>query len=113
MTDEKDTATRKWADDAEEALNKVGQALKAAWEGSHEARTATLQSAKEATSRLGDAIDQGMAAARKQWEPSEDGSPSDRDDSPSEDRSASGQADSPSEDGSPSNQGASPSGEEE
>lgn len=100
MTDEKDTATRKWADDAEEALNKVGQALKAAWEGSHEARTATLQSAKEATSRLGDAIDQGMAAARKQWEPSEN-------------EPSSGQTDSPSEDGSPSNQGASPSGEEE
>lgn len=100
MTDEKDTATRKWADDAEEALNKVGQALKAAWEGSQEARTATLQSAKEATSRLGDAIDQGMAAARKQWEPSED-------------KPSSDQADSPSEDGSPSDQGVSPSDEEE
>lgn len=83
MTDEKDTATRKWIDDAEDALNKIGQALKAAWEESHEARTATLQSAKEATSRLGDAIDQGMAAARKQWEPSEDEAPPDQADSPS------------------------------
>ncbi|MFP4072505.1 MAG: hypothetical protein ACLFVZ_00575 [Actinomycetota bacterium] len=77
MTDEKDTA-RRWIDDAEEALNKIGQALKAAWKESHEARTATLQSAKEATSRLGDAIDQGMAAARKQWEPAEDRSSSDQ-----------------------------------
>lgn len=83
MTDEKDTATRKWIDDAEDALNKIGQALKAAWEETHEARTETLQSAKEATSRLGDAIDQGMAAARKQWEPAEDEASSDQADSPS------------------------------
>lgn len=82
MTDEKDTAARKWIDDAEDALNKIGQALKAAWEESHEARTATLQSAKEATSRLGDAIDQGMAAARKQWEPLEGGPSSDQAESP-------------------------------
>ena len=82
MTDEKDTAARKWIDDAEDALNKIGQALKAAWEESHEARTATLQSAKEATSRLGDAIDQGMAAARKQWEPSEGMTSSDQAESP-------------------------------
>jgi len=94
MTDEKDT-TRRWIDDAEEALNKIGQALKAAWEESHESRTATLQSAKEATSRLGDAIDQGMAAARKQWEPGEGRSSSGQSDGSSEPRSPSGQADTP------------------
>ncbi len=82
MTDEKDP-TRRWLDDAEDALNKIGLALKAAWEESHEARTATLESAREATSRLGDAIDQGMAAARKQWEPSQDGASSDQGDGPS------------------------------
>ena len=96
MTGEKDPATRKWIDEAEDALNKVGQALKAAWEESHEARRATLQSAKEATSRLGDAIDQGMAAARKQWEPSEDGSPSPEGAGPSGDESSSDRGDSPS-----------------
>lgn len=56
-------------DDAEEALNRVGDALRAAWKETHDARMATLESAKEATSRLGDAIDQGIAAARKRWEP--------------------------------------------
>lgn len=113
MTDEKDTATRKWADDAEEALNKIGQALKAAWEGSHEARTATLQSAKEATSRLGDAIDQGMAAARKQWEPTDEGSPSDRREAASDDGSPSNQDGSPSGEGRSSDQRDDASGEEE
>lgn len=95
MTDEKDT-TRRWIDDAEEALNKIGQALKAAWDESHDARTATLQSAKEATSRLGDAIDQGMAAARKQWEPGEGQSSSDQGDSLSEAESTSDRDDGPS-----------------
>lgn len=99
MTDGKDT-TRRWIDDAEEALNKIGQALKAAWDESHEARTATLQSAKEATSRLGDAIDQGMAAARKQWEPGEG-------------RPSSDQGDSSPEAGSPPDAGDDASGEEE
>lgn len=94
MKDEKDTS-RRWIDDAEEALNKIGQALKAAWDESHEARTATLQSAKEATSRLGDAIDQGMAAARKQWEPPVDGSQSDQGESTSGAEPRSDQGDIP------------------
>lgn len=69
MTEEKDQATKKWLDEAEEALNRVGDALKAAWDETYDARMATLESAKEATSRLGDAIDQGIAAAKRRWEP--------------------------------------------
>lgn len=69
MTDEREQTSKKWIDDAEAALNRVGDALRAAWDETQEARMATLESAKEATSRLGDAIDQGIAAARKRWEP--------------------------------------------
>lgn len=75
MTGERDPSARRWIDEAEEALNRVGNALSAGWEESHEARMATLQSAREATSRLGDAIDQGMAAAREKWDPAEGAPP--------------------------------------
>jgi hypothetical protein len=71
MTDERDQATKRWIEDAEEALSRIGDALRAAWEETHEARLATLESAKEATSRLGDTIDQGIDAAKKRWEPQE------------------------------------------
>lgn len=68
MTGERDPSARKWIDEAEEALNRIGNALSAGWEESHEARMATLQSAREAAGRLGDAIDQGIAAARTKWD---------------------------------------------
>jgi hypothetical protein len=74
MTEERDQPTKKWIEEAEEALNRVGDSLRAAWEETQDARMATLESAKEATSRLGEAIDQGIAAARKKWEPGADGS---------------------------------------
>lgn len=74
MTGERDPSARNWFDEAEAALNRIGNALSAGWEESHEARMATLQSASEATSRLRVAIDQGIAAARTKWDPAE-GSP--------------------------------------
>jgi len=55
-------------DDAEEALSRTGDALKAAWEGSREARMSALEAAREAANRLGEAIDKGVAVARESWE---------------------------------------------
>ena len=70
MTDERDPGAKKWIDEAEEALNRTAEALKAAWEGTREARMSTLESAKAAASRLGEAIDQGIIVAKETWDPS-------------------------------------------
>jgi hypothetical protein len=69
MTDERDPNERTWVDEAEEALARAGEALKAAWEGTRDARMATLEAAKDAASNLGDAIDQGIAVVKEKWEP--------------------------------------------
>jgi hypothetical protein len=71
MTEEKDSANRRWIDDAEEAVNRATDALRAAWDESREARMSTLESAREAVTKLGSALDQGIEAARKNWNPSE------------------------------------------
>lgn len=72
MTDESHETTEKprskWIEDAEEALDGVGEALKAAWDQSRDARLTALESAKAAAKQLGEAIDQGMTAARERWE---------------------------------------------
>lgn len=71
MTEERDReATRRWVDDAEEALNRTGEALRTAWEETRDARMSALEAAREAVNRLGVAIDQGIESARKSWEPS-------------------------------------------
>jgi hypothetical protein len=70
MTDEQTPREKRWIDDAEEALNRTGETLRAAWEGTREARMSTLEAAKEAANRLGAAIDQGIAVARETWDPS-------------------------------------------
>lgn len=73
-----------WADEAEAALEGVGDALREAWDASREARLNALESAKKLAQQLGEAIDQGVAAAREKWESqdaaesaadSEDGAP--------------------------------------
>ncbi len=69
MTDSQDPGSKRWIDDAEEALNRAGDSLRAAWEGTREARMSTLQAAKEAANRLGEAIDQGIAVAKETWDP--------------------------------------------
>lgn len=66
--DELESSGRKWIEDAEEALDRTGEALRAAWEGSREARMSALDAAKEAANRLAEAIDKGAAVARKTWE---------------------------------------------
>jgi len=69
MTEDQSPGTKRWIDEAEEALNRTAEALKAAWEGTREARMSTLEAAREAASRLGDAIDQGIAVAKDTWDP--------------------------------------------
>lgn len=60
--------SKNWIDDAEDALRRVGDALKAAWEGTRESRVSTLEAAKEAAGLLSNAIDEGVKAARASWE---------------------------------------------
>jgi hypothetical protein len=68
MTEEPTGQAKKWVEDAEEAINKATEALRAAWEGTREVRMSTLQSAKDAAAQLGKAIDQGIEAARQSWD---------------------------------------------
>lgn len=72
MVDDHDNDTRRWFDEAEEALNRTGEALRAAWEETREARMSTLEAAREAANRLGSAIDQGIEAAKQAWDPNPD-----------------------------------------
>jgi len=58
---------QKWVDEAEAALNRTADALRAAWEGTKGSRTKTLEAAKEAAAQLGKAIDEGLLAARDTW----------------------------------------------
>lgn len=71
MTESENKESRKWLDDAEEALNRASDALRAAWEETREARMSTLEAAKEAANRLGRAIDHGIETARETWDPAE------------------------------------------
>lgn len=70
MTESRDSEARKWMDDAEEALNRVSEAVRTAWEGTRETRMSALEAAKEAAAQLGKAIDQGMDKARETWDSS-------------------------------------------
>lgn len=70
MTDDQGDRAKAWAAEAEDALNRTTESLKAAWEGTREARMSTLEAAKEAANRLGEAIDQGIAVAKETWDPS-------------------------------------------
>lgn len=67
MTENRDSEARKWMDDAEEALNRVSEAVKTAWEGTRESRMSALEAAREAANQLGNAIDQGIDKARETW----------------------------------------------
>lgn len=73
MTEEQGKGGRKWTDEAEEALERTGEALRAAWVGSRHARRSALEAAKEAANRLGEAIDRGIAVARETWESTHEG----------------------------------------
>ncbi|HEX6301323.1 MAG TPA: hypothetical protein VF148_12720 [Acidimicrobiia bacterium] len=78
MNSEQEKTTKQWISDAEEALNRTGDALKTAWNETKEARMATLEAAREAASRLGKAIDEGIEAARKSWDTSQSQEPADK-----------------------------------
>lgn len=69
MTEGQPSSSKRWIDEAETALNKATEALRAAWEGTHEARMSTLEAAKEAAGRLGMAIDQAIDVAKESWDP--------------------------------------------
>ena len=60
--------TSKWINEADEALERTGEALRAAWEESRDARMSALEAAKEAANRLAEAIDRGIAVGRETWE---------------------------------------------
>ncbi len=61
-----------WANEAEAALEGVGNALREAWAASRDARLGALESAKKAAQQLGEAIDHGVAAAKERWEAQEE-----------------------------------------
>jgi hypothetical protein len=69
MTEDREQTTRRWIDEAEEALNRTGDALRAAWDQTKDARASALDAAREAANRLGEAIDQGIVAAKETWDP--------------------------------------------
>jgi len=72
MTEDRDQTTKRWIDEAEEALNRTGDALRAAWDQTKDARASALDAAREAANRLGEAIDQGIVAAKETWDPGRD-----------------------------------------
>jgi len=78
MSSEQEKTSKQWISDAEEALSRTGEALKTAWNETKENRMATLEAAREAASRLGKAIEEGIEAARKSWDTSQSQEPSDR-----------------------------------
>jgi len=72
MTEDREQTTKRWIDEAEEALNRTGDALRAAWNQTKDARASALDAAREAANRLGEAIDQGIVAAKETWDPPRD-----------------------------------------
>ena len=73
MTDEK----KDWKTEAEEALQKAGDSLTAAWDASRDGRMSALEAAKTAARQLGDAIDKGVAVAKETWAAVEEETPTD------------------------------------
>lgn len=69
MTNEQEQTKPKWVEEAEEALNRATNALRTAWEETKDERVATLEAAKEAASRLGQAIDHGIEVAKERLGP--------------------------------------------
>ncbi|MEA1902309.1 MAG: hypothetical protein U9N56_02160 [Actinomycetota bacterium] len=63
MSDEK----KGWITEAEEAFQKTGDSLAAAWEATRDTRMSALETAKEAARQLGEAIDKGVSAAKENW----------------------------------------------
>lgn len=70
---ENESGQKEWYQDAEDALERVGDALRGAWDASRDARVSALQSAKSAAQQLGDAIERGVAGARERWSDADTG----------------------------------------
>lgn len=62
-----DETRREWLEEAEAALDKARDAIRAAWDESREPRSAALESAKQAAKQLADAVDRGFDVARERW----------------------------------------------
>lgn len=78
MTDEQHEPSKpKWIEETEEALNRATNALRTAWDETKDERVATLEAAKEAASRLGQAIDHGIDIAREKMGPASEVQPTD------------------------------------
>lgn len=60
-----------WFTDAEDALERIGDAVKAAWETTRDTRMSALESARQAANQLGEAIDRGIETARERWQAAE------------------------------------------
>jgi hypothetical protein len=71
--DGEDRAAPSWFDEAEKALDKVAESLRAAWEETREPRMSALEAAKKAAEQLGEAIDAGVDVVRKRMQASDDG----------------------------------------
>jgi hypothetical protein len=56
-----------WLTEVEDAFEKVGDSIGAAWEATRDQRMSALEAAKRAAKQLGDAIDRGVEVARSQW----------------------------------------------
>jgi hypothetical protein len=63
-----------WVEEAEDALERIGNAIAAGWDATRETRMSALDSAKHAAKQLGEAIDQGMGTARQMFHKDEAGS---------------------------------------
>lgn len=63
-----DRGRKEWMDDAQDALQRAGDALRAAWDASKPARMSALDAARQAARQLDDALDRGMSAARERWD---------------------------------------------
>lgn len=75
MSGEREPSNKKWIEEAEDALNRTADALRAAWDETREARMSTLEAAREAANRLGAAIDQAIDAAKQSWDPARGAAP--------------------------------------
>jgi len=67
VSEESEQRRSDWMDEAESALERIGDSLRQAWTDTRDARLATLEAAKEAASQLGEAIDQGIDVVRETW----------------------------------------------
>lgn len=68
-----------WMREAEDALDRIGDAIRVAWEETRDTRLNALGSAKQAAKQLGEALDRGAEAARNRWQASQPEPPTRRD----------------------------------